>query len=136
MTVAGGEFFQKLKFSNEEIQKRFDGARRDLEIAAKDPFSEVRFTYGYQALIKTGTALLAREGLKVRSIPGHHVKILERMSEILKDPDILALGNGMRMKRNQDLYGGGELITEKEATDYVAFVRKVFKLAEEKKLKL
>ena len=136
MTVAGGEFFQKLKFSNEEIQKRFDGARRDLEIAAKDPFSEVRFTYGYQALIKTGTALLAREGLKVRSIPGHHVKILERMSEILKDPDILALGNGMRMKRNQDLYGGGELITEKEATDYVAFVRKVFKLAEEKKPKL
>ena len=136
MTVAGGEFFQKFKFSAEEIQRRFDGARRDLEIAAKDPFSEVRFTYGYQALIKIGTALRAREGLKVRSIPGHHVKILERMSEILKDPDILTFGNGMRMKRNQDLYGGGELITEKEATDYFGFVQKVFKRSEEKKPKL
>lgn len=135
MNAAGGEFFQKLAFSSEEIRKRFVSARRDLEIAAKDPFLEVRFTYGYQALIKIGIGLLAREGLKVRSIPGHHVKILERMSEILEDPDVLAFGNGMRMKRNQDLYGGGELITEKEATDYVAFVRKVFKLAEERKPK-
>ena len=136
MTAAGGEFFQKFNFSAEEIRKRFEGVRRDLEIAAKDPFPEVRFTYGYQALIKTGTALLAREGLKVRSIPGHHVKILERMSETLNDPDILALGNGMRMKRNQDLYGGGELITEKEAADYFAFVRKVFKLALRKEPKI
>lgn len=136
MTAAGGEFFQKFNFSIEEIQKRFDGARRDLEIAEKDPFSEVRFTYSYQALIKIGTALCAREGLKVRSIPGHHVKILERMSEILKDPDILAFGNGMRMKRNQDLYGGGELISEKEAMDYLAFVQRVFKLADGKKPKL
>ena len=136
MTLVDGDFFQKLRFSAEEIQKRFESARRDLEIAAKDPFPEVRFTYGYQALIKTGIALLAREGLKIRSIPGHHVKILERMSEILKDPDILVLGNGMRMKRNQDLYGGGELIAEKEAADYFVFVQKVFKQAEEKKRKL
>lgn len=136
MTAADGAFFQNFKFTSEEIQKRLDGARRDLNIAEKDPFSEVRFTYGYQALIKIGTALLAREGLKVRSVPGHHVKILERMSEILKDPDILVFGNGMRMKRNQDLYRGGEFISEKEAADYIAFVRKVFELAEEKKLKL
>jgi hypothetical protein len=129
MTVSGAEFFQKFKFSGEEISKRFEGARRDLEIAVKDPFPEVRFTYGYQALIKTGIALLSREGLKVRSIPGHHVKILEQMSEILKDPDTLVLGNGMRMKRNQDLYGSSELITEKEAADYLVFVQKVFKLA-------
>lgn len=135
MTASDGEFFQKLGFSEEEVLKRFDNARRDLDIAAKDPFAEVRFTYGYQALIKVGVALLAREGLKVRSIPGHHVKILERMSEILKDPDILVFGNGMRMKRNQDLYGGGELITEKEAADYFVFVRKIFNQAEEKKRK-
>ena len=132
MTASGAEFFQKIKFSSEEVEKRFDSARRDLEIAAKDPFPEVRFTYGYQALIKIGIALLAREGLKVRSISGHHVKILERMSEILKDPDILVFGNGMRMKRNQDLYGGGEAATGKEAADYLAFVQKVFKQAEEK----
>jgi hypothetical protein len=132
MTEAGKEFFQKFKFSAEEISKRFESARHDLEIAEKDAFSEVRFTYAFQAMIKIGIALLAQEGSKVRSIPGHHVKILERMSEILKDPDILVFGNRMRMKRNQDLYGGGELITEKEAADYLVFVQKVFKLAKER----
>lgn len=130
MTAAEKEFFQKLKFSPEEINVRFENARRDLEIAAKDPFPEVRFTYAFQALIKTGIALLAREGLKVRSVPGHHVKILERMSEFLKDPDILTLGNAMRMKRNQDLYGAGELISEKESREYLAFVQKILKKAE------
>jgi hypothetical protein len=129
MTVNGGDFFRKQKFLPEEVRKRFASARRDLEIAEKDRFPEVRFTYAFQALMKVGIALLARESLKVRSIPGHHVKILERMSTILKDPDILTFGNGMRMKRNQDLYGGGELITEKEVADYLFFVRKVFKLA-------
>jgi hypothetical protein len=133
MTAAGGDFFQKQEFLPQEVRKRFDGARRDLEIAEKDRFPEVRFTYAFQALIKLGIALIAREGLKVRSVPGHHVKILERMSEILKDPDVLVFGNGMRMKRNQDLYGGGEPITEKEAVDYLAFVQRVFKLAGEDK---
>lgn len=129
MTAGGGDFFQKQKFLPEEIRKRFESARRDFEIAEKDSFSEVRFTYAFQALIKIGIALLAQEGLKVRSIPGHHVKILERLSELLKEPDVLVFGNGMRMKRNQDLYGGGEAITEKEAADYLIFVRKVFKAA-------
>ncbi len=129
MTAGGGDFFQKQKFLPEEIRKRFESARRDFEIAEKDSFSEVRFTYAFQALIKIGIALLAQEGLKVRSIPGHHVKILERLSELLKEPDVLVFGNGMRMKRNQDLYGGGGAITEKEAADYLIFVRKVFKAA-------
>ena len=127
MTAPEKDFFQKLKFSEEEIHARFKSAHRDLEIAVKDPFPEVRFTYAFQALIKTGIALLAKEGLKVRSIPGHHVKILERMSELLEDPDILTLGNAMRMKRNQDLYGAGELISDKESGEYLTFVQKILK---------
>ena len=130
MTAAEKEFFQTLKFSEEEIRSRFENAWRDLEIAAKDPFAEVRFTYAFQALIKVGIALLAREGLKVRSVPGHHVKILERMSELLKDPDILTLGNAMRMTRNQDLYGAGEIVSEKESREYLAFVQRVIKRVE------
>jgi hypothetical protein len=129
MTATEKEFFQRLKFSEEEVLARFENARRDLEIAAKDAFPEVRFTYAFHALIKAGIALLAKEGLKVRSVPGHHVKILERMSETLKDPDILILGNAMRMKRNQDLYGSGELVSEKESKEYLAFVQKVLKRA-------
>ena len=120
------EFFKKFNFQSDEIERYLQSALHDLEIAEKDRFSEVKFTYSYQALIKTGIALLAKiEKVKVRSMPGHHMKIIEKMSEILEDEDVAAIGNAMRMKRNTDLHGGGELIGEKEAEDYLEFVRKV-----------
>ncbi len=124
------EFFKKFNFKPDEIERTLQSALHDLEIAEKDRFSEVKFTYSYQALIKTGITLLAKiEKVKVRSMPGHHVKIIEKMSEILEDEDVAAIGNAMRMKRNTDLYGGGELIGEKEAEDYLKFVRKVIEKA-------
>ena len=101
-----------------------------MDIAAKDSFAEVQFTYAYQALIKVGIALLARQGYKVRAVPGHHVKILEAAAEFLKDPDILTFGNAMRMKRNEDLYGEGVYVSQKEAGEYFAFVQSVLNRAE------
>jgi len=70
---------------------------------------------------------LAKVGkVKIRSIPGHHMKIIEKMKEILKDETVEIIGNAMRSKRNEDFYGGGVLISEKESTDYNLFVEKVF----------
>ena len=92
MTHFEQEFFRPFKFSAGDIEQHLQNALRDLEIAAKDPFPEVQFSYSFQALIKAGITLLAAVGnVKVRSIPGHHVKILTKMSEILSDPDILAV---------------------------------------------
>ena len=125
------EFFKKFDFEANEIERYFQSALHDFEIAQKDKFPEVKFTYSYQALIKIGITLLTKVGkVKVRSAPGHHVKILEKMSEILGDEDILAIGNAMRMKRNTDLYGGGTLMGAKEADDYLEFVHKVIRKAE------
>jgi hypothetical protein len=121
------EYFRRFRFEDEQIEKYCQNALHDLGIARKDKIPEVRFTYAYQSLLKMGITILAKIGeVKVRSVPGHHVKILAKMSEILKEPDILAIGNAMRMKRNTDLYEGGESITEKEANDYLRFVEKVF----------
>ncbi|MDP2653734.1 MAG: hypothetical protein Q8Q08_06855 [Candidatus Omnitrophota bacterium] len=126
MTRFEKEYFQPLDFTGEQIQRYWDSASRDFEIAEKDAFREVKFSYAYQALIKTGIALLAKAGkVKVRSVPGHHIKILEKVSALLKDPDVLTIGNVMRMKRNQDLYSGGEFISDKEAEDYLKFVARV-----------
>lgn len=123
MTYFETKYFQKFSFTKEQIDRFFESALRDLKIARQDKFPEVRFSYGYQALVKGGIALIAKVGgVKVRSVPGHHVKILEKMSEILKNPDVLTLGDAMRTKRNSDFYGGGESITEKEAEDYLKFV--------------
>lgn len=124
MTQFEKEYFGKFKFTKDQIHRYFQNALRDLEIARKDSFAEVRFSYAYQALIKAGIALLAKEGVKVRSVPGHHIKILVKMSELLKDEDIMTIGNAIRMKRNIDFYEGGETITEKEAMDYLEFVEK------------
>ena len=129
MTHFDTKYFQKFQFTKQQIDRFLQSALRDLKIARQDKFSEVRFSYSYQALVKAGIALIAKVGgVKVRSVPGHHVKILEKMSEILKNPDVLIFGNAMRIKRNSDFYGGGESITEKEAKDYLQFTEKTFAL--------
>ena len=133
MTEFEREYFKGFDFRPGEIEQFFKSALHDLEIARKDPFPEVRFSYSFQALIKAGIALIAQEGkVKVRSVPGHHAKILEKMSEILKDSDLNAIGNAMRTKRNADLYGGGQPVGENEAGDYLKFVEKTLKKVENK----
>jgi len=52
------------------------------------------------------------------------------MAHLLEDEDVFTMGNAMRMKRNLDLYGGGEFISEKEADDYLAFVDSVARKVE------
>ena len=105
MTEFEREFFKKQKFAQEEIKRFLENVRRDLEIARKDPFPEVRFTYSFQ--------------------------IIEKMSEILKDPDISKFGNAMRTMRNTDFYGGGKPISENEAKDYLKFAEGVVQRIEE-----
>lgn len=127
------EYFQKFPFSSKQIKRYLENALRDLKIAKEDDFAEVRFTYCYQALIKAGIVLIAKEGqVKVRAIPGHHLKILTKMTEILDDPDILTMGNAMRMKRNLDFYSGGEFISRKETDDYLEFVERLMAKVKEK----
>lgn len=129
MTKFSKAHFKKIEFNKDQIKQYLDSSLRDLKIAKEDVFPEVRFTYSYQALIKAGITLLAHKGqVKTRSVPGHHVNILNKMSEIMENPDVLTIGNAMRMKRNTDFYGGGEIVTDKEADDYHEFVANILKL--------
>lgn len=125
MTSFDPKFFRSFKPTDEQIQRYLENAEHDLSIAEKDSFLEVRFTYAYQALVKGGIALIAKKGgVRVRSVPGHHIQILSKKSEILNDPDIDAIGNAMRTKRNLDLYEGGTILSEKDVNEYIAFVSK------------
>ncbi|MDP2910989.1 MAG: hypothetical protein Q8N76_01460 [Candidatus Omnitrophota bacterium] len=119
-------YFGKFDFTEEQITQFLNNALKDLEIAKENSRSEVKFSYSYSAFIKGGIALLAKVGkVKIRGIPGHHVKVIEKMKEILKDETVEIIGNAMRSKRNEDFYGGGVLISEKESKDYYVFVEKV-----------
>lgn len=129
MTNFETQFFQKMDFIPAQLKQYFNSAERDYGIAASDDVPEVQFKFAYDALIKIGIALIAYEGYKVRSQPGHHVKIIEKLSEILTDEDIDIMGNTMRQTRNKDFYDGGTLITETEAKQYVEFVESVIEKA-------
>jgi hypothetical protein len=132
MKSFSSQYFQKMAFTPKQIQQLFDNAVRDLKIAKADKFPEVQFTYIYQSLLKSGIALIAKHGAKVRSAPGHHYQILLKLSEILGKNDIFIIGNALRMKRNQDMYSGGEIITKKEIAEYLSFCENVVKLVEKK----
>jgi len=124
------QYFQKLAFADEQIEQFLKSALHDLKIAEESDIPDVVFKFSYDALIKLGITLIAKKGYKVRSTAGHHVKILGKMSELLKDEDILVLGNKMRQERNTNLYDGGFFVGEKDSREYLDFVKNVFKKAD------
>lgn len=119
------KYFIKLSFTKEEIREKLKNALKDLNIAKQDKILEVKFNYAYTAFIKGSIALCGLYKRKIKSVPGHHIKLIEKMAEILKDDAIAAVGNAMRSKRNTDLYDGGIYVTEKECREYLEFVDKI-----------
>jgi len=120
------KYFRKIKFTPEQIKEYFKSATRDLKIAKQPPFPEVIFKFSYDALLKLGIGLIAKQGFKVRSAVGHHIKILEKMGQTLKNSDVEIIGNKMRQNRNFDMYDGGFLISEKDSQEYLKFVEDTF----------
>ena len=126
------QHFQKLAFTDEQIDQFSKSALHDLKIAEESDISDVVFKFSYDALIKLGITLIAKKGYKVRSTAGHHIKILEKLSELLKDEDILVLGNKMRQERNTNFYDGGFFVGDKDSREYLDFVKNVFNKADKK----
>ena len=120
-------YFKHFNFSKEQTDKNLQNAFKDFEIAKKDNILEVKFNYTYTSLIKAGIALLSFYKLKIKSVPGHHIKIIEKISSILKNNTVDEIGNVMRSKRNLDFYSGGIEVTEKECNEYTDFVEKVLR---------
>jgi hypothetical protein len=66
--------FNAVKFNKEQINNILNSALRDLFVAKKSDIVEVVFRFSYDALLKFGMYILAKNGYKVRSVPGHHQK--------------------------------------------------------------
>lgn len=124
------KFFQKKKFDSKTIQRYFRSALKDFCIASKSKEPEVVFVFSYSSLIKIGITLIAFYNYRVKSRKGHHVKILEKLCQILNDKDIEIIGDKMRKKRNLDLYEGGIIISSKEVAEYLNFLKGIFNQAE------
>jgi len=122
--------FEKFNFSPRQINNYFNAASRDLKIASDSVIPEVIFKFSYDGLIKLAVAVCAKNGLRVKARAGHHIELLEKLSKFIGSKDVESVGNEMRRKRNLDLYGGGVLISEKEAREYIKWLKEIFIKAE------
>lgn len=121
--------FEKQAFTEVQVARLFRSAQKNLATAARNKETEVTFLFSYNAIIKIAIAACAAKGLRVKSQQGHHIELLKKLAELLKDPDIELIGNEMRTKRNWDFYGEGIVISEKEASDYLRWAHTVLEKA-------
>ena len=119
------KFFVQQKFNQAELDNRKQSIKRNLGLARGKKEPEIVFHFSYMALIKTGIYHIAKAGYRVKRTPGHHIKIIEALSKILKIKDIMVVGDKMRKDRNIDLYCGGVLIGSREAKEYFDFVENI-----------
>ncbi|MBU3964356.1 hypothetical protein KJ562_01325 [Patescibacteria group bacterium] len=123
--------FEKFCFTEKQIDRHYKSCLRDFSIASKSEIPEVAFRFCYDAIIKLSITICAKNGLRVKARAGHHIELIEKLSEFLKDKEIVIIANEMRIKRNKDLYGEGILISNIDAKDYVKWAKSVFGAADE-----
>lgn len=123
--------FEKFSFSKRQVKNYLHSALRDFFIASASLIPEVSFRFCYDALLKLSIAVCAANGLRVKSRQGHHIELIKKLSAYLNDTEIEIMANEMRAKRNWDLYGGGVLISKKDADGYVGWTKKVIKKAKD-----
>lgn len=119
--------FEDFKFSEKQIRNYCESAIKDFNIAQKYKDSDVAFAFSYNSLIKLSITVCAKNNLRIKSRQGHHVELIKKVAELLKDRDIEIIANEMRSRRNKGLYGGITVVTNKEAKMYVDFLKQVIK---------
>jgi hypothetical protein len=121
--------FKQFSFSKNQIEKYYKSALRDFSLSRSDN-PEIIFVFSYNCLLKLAITVCAKNNLRIQPRLGHHVALIEKMSELLDNQDIALIADDMRSKRNKDLYDGGVIISLKEAKLYHEFVANLIKQVE------
>jgi len=120
-------FFVKQDFTKDELDKYKKPIHRNLGIAKTSDEPEIIFHFSYMAFLKIGIYCLAKQGYRVKSRMGHHQKIIEGLSEILKSEDIFLVGDKMRKDRNLSMYSADFLSFREEIDEYLNFTEALSK---------
>jgi hypothetical protein len=123
--------FEKFEYTESQVHKYLDTAHKDYKLAAKTPEPELAFYACYNVIVKTGMAVCAHNNLRIKSRAGHHIKLIEKLANLLKDENIEMVANKMRSKRNRDLYTGGVIISKRESDYYLNFCQSLLKEADD-----
>ena len=127
MTTLDPNFFQQFHYTEAQIAQFFANAQKDFRLATEVGEPNIATRLYYDAVIKIGIAHIARSGYKIRSIQGHHIKILEALENITQLEDECAYMNRVRRDRNKDLYEGGVSFTQSHAENLGRVVSKIFR---------
>ena len=118
-----------------QVGRFLAGAEKKL-IAAKKTIGideEASYQLAYEAMLKASLGLMLSHGTRPRSLPGHHVVIIEFAGKHLgrESEGLVALFDRMRRKRNQALYDASGFISRQEAEQaletaakYLGMIRK------------
>ncbi|MBD3271582.1 MAG: hypothetical protein GF384_03475 [Elusimicrobia bacterium] len=120
------EYFKQQSFSDVELNNLKAAIIKTLHIASSNSEPEIIFHFAYMALLKIGIYYIAKEGYRIKSKPGHHIKIIDTLSTLMKNDDIAIIGNNMRKNRNLDIYSISVIITHGNAQEYLSFVQNIF----------
>jgi len=108
----------------DQIAKYIASARKKLETARKtlEIDEEASYQFAYEAMLKASLSLMLSSGVRPRSLPGHHITIIEFAGEQLgKDyKHLISIFDRMRRKRNQAIYEVDVLISVTEARQALA----------------
>lgn len=93
-------------------EKKLAAAKKTLEID-----EEASYQLAYEAMLKASLGFMLSFGVRPRSLPGHHVTIIEFAGEKLGKEfrGLISMFNRMRRKRNQAIYEVTGLISKDEA---------------------
>ena len=109
------DYFKPLKFTKDQLENYRLSLLQDYRIAKDNNTPQIVLRFSYDCMIKLAISELARQGYKVRSIPGHHIALLDELAEIVGEADLAIVFNEYRQKRNRELYDGYCYATETEA---------------------
>jgi len=83
---------------------------------------ETCYELAYESMLKASLGLVLSHGMRLRSIPGHHIAVIEFAGKRLgaENKGLIAMFDRMRRKRHQAMYEVTGLITRHEAAQAVS----------------
>ena len=120
--------YQKHPVNPAQIKRQLAGAVRRLKAAETvvDEDEEAAYELAYEAMLKASIALMYSCGKRARSIPGHHVAIIEMAGEVLGPGfrEQMIVFDEMRRNRNNFMYDAEGFVTDTEARQAIKIAKK------------
>lgn len=108
--------------------KKLAAAKKALEID-----EEASYQLAYEAMLKASLGLMLSFGVRPRSLPGHHMTIIEFAGNHLgkEYKNVIAMFDRMRRKRHQAIYDVAGFISKREAQDALEVAEKYLSIIRE-----